>query len=93
MTEPIEECKDCEGVGEIETLDRRNLPCPSCVSRELKISLPAGIRKEFEGCITEIGANKTLAANDDYNKGWNDASDHAIRFIRRYIRKEGLFQL
>src|ERR1700722_10230245 len=34
------------------------------------------IRKEFEGAITEIGANRTLVAKDDYNKGWNDASDN-----------------
>lgn len=51
------------------------------------------LRKEFEGCITEIGANKTLTAKDDYNKGWNAASDNAIKFIRRYIKGEGLFQL
>lgn len=50
------------------------------------------LRKEFEGCITEIGANKSLSAVDDYNKGWNDASDHAIHFIRKYINGNGLFQ-
>ncbi len=51
------------------------------------------IRKEFEGAITEIGANMTLAAKDDYNKGWNDASRNAIKFIRAYIAGKGLFQL
>ncbi len=51
------------------------------------------LRTEFEGCITEIGANKTLGAIDDYNKGWNDASDSAIRFIKKYIAGRGLFQL
>ncbi len=50
------------------------------------------LRNEFEGCISEIGANKTIAAKDDYNKGWNDASDNAIRFIRKYINGHGLFQ-
>jgi hypothetical protein len=53
----------------------------------------SSVRKEFEGCITEIGANKTLCAKDDFNKGWNDAADSAIRFIRRYIKREGLFQI
>lgn len=68
------------------------------ISKEVKEQmkrdlLHALIRKEFEGCITEIGANKTMALLDEYNKGWNDASDHAIKFIRRYIKGEGLFQL
>jgi hypothetical protein len=51
------------------------------------------LRKEFEGCISEIGANKTLVTKDEYNRGWNDASDNAIRFIRRYITGNGLFQI
>jgi hypothetical protein len=50
------------------------------------------IREEFEGAITEIKANKTLRAKDEYNQGWNDASDNAAKFIQRYIDGDGLFQ-
>lgn len=48
---------------------------------------------EFEGCITEIGANKTLMSNDSFNEGWNAGSDNAIRFIRSYVHGKGLFQI
>jgi hypothetical protein len=39
------------------------------------------LRELFEGCIAEISANKTPDAEDEYSKGWNEASDKAIRFI------------
>jgi hypothetical protein len=51
------------------------------------------IYKEFEGAITEISANKTLNPKDDFNRGFNAGCDEAIKFIRHYIAKEGLFQI
>jgi hypothetical protein len=79
-------------------------PCviaASCMARVL-LAKPAAspvagvsaekVRKEFEGCITEIGANRTLAAKDEFNKGWNAASANAMKFIRNYIDGKGLFQ-
>ena len=51
------------------------------------------IRKEFEGAITEIGANKVLCPKDEVGKMWNESADFAIKFIRKYIKGEGLFQL
>lgn len=51
------------------------------------------IREEFKGAVTEIGANKTLGVGNDYNKGWNAGADMAIKFVERYMRGEGLFQL
>lgn len=47
----------------------------------------------LEGIRTEIGANRTLVPKDDYNKGWNDAMNEAIRFIRKYEKGEGLWQV
>lgn len=55
--------------------------------------MKAAIRKEFDGAITEIGANKTASPRDPYNEGWNAGADMAINFIQRYIKGEGLFQL
>lgn len=58
-----------------------------------KSKTAAAIRKEFDGAINEIGANKTLNPRDPYNEGWNAGADMAIKFIQRYIKGEGLFQL
>lgn len=60
---------------------------------ESELAKQSDVRKEFDGAVTEILANQTLVAKDDYNKGWNDASRAAARVIQRYMRKEGLFQL
>lgn len=49
------------------------------------------IREEFEGAVTEIGANKTYGG-DAYNLGWNAGADMAMNFVRRYIAGRGLFQ-
>lgn len=50
--------------------------------------------KSFEGLKTDITASKLiLPPNDDYKKGWNDAMDKALRFVRLYEKKEGLFQI
>lgn len=51
------------------------------------------IRKEFEGAVTEIGANKVLSPKNDEDRAWNDSADMAIHFIKKYVRGEGLFQL
>lgn len=61
------------------------LTAVSEVSKETAIAL--------EGLRNEIGANRTLVPTDDYNKGWNAAMTEAIRFIRRYERGEGLWQI
>jgi len=50
------------------------------------------VRKQFDGAISEIVANKTISPKDDYNRGWNAGSDNAVKFIHKYIRGEGLFQ-
>lgn len=47
----------------------------------------------LEGLRTEIGANRTLVAKDDYNKGWNDGLTFAIKFIRSYEKGKGLWQV
>lgn len=38
LTEP-EDCEDCEGVGEILTMDRKQLPCPTCIHRERQVEI------------------------------------------------------
>ena len=89
-------CDICEQFELPETSPVPPTPSPEgqTVTEQMKRDLlQALIRKQFEGCITEIGANKTLTRLDEYNRGWNDASDNAIKFIRRYIKGEGLFQL
>lgn len=47
----------------------------------------------LEGLRNEIGANRTLNPKDEFNKGWNAGMTEAIRFIRRYERGEGLWQV
>ncbi len=51
------------------------------------------LRKEFEGCISEIGANKTLITKDDYNEGWNAASDNAIRLFGHTLTAVGFSKI
>lgn len=58
-----------------------------------KSKTAVAIRKEFEGAVTEIGANKTLGPKDAFNEGFNAGADMAIRMIQHYIAGEGLFQL
>jgi hypothetical protein len=54
------------------------------ITKEMRIIL--------EGLRTEVGANRTLVAKDDYNRGFNAGIDEAIKFINRYLAGEGLFQ-
>lgn len=51
------------------------------------------IRQEFHGAVTEIGANKVMCPKSEAERAWNESADMAIKFIRRYINGEGLFQL
>lgn len=51
------------------------------------------VRKEFEGAVTESLANKTLNPRDAYNEGFNAGVDEAVKFVRRYIKGDGIFQL
>lgn len=47
---------------------------------------------DFEGIATEIRAGKVLSPKNDADTAWNNASDRAIRIIKKYGRGEGLFQ-
>jgi hypothetical protein len=70
-------------------------PLTSAIEKVAKASEETGKimgRIEFEGCIAELDATRSLMTASDYNKGWNDATDHAIRFISKYMNEEGLFQ-
>lgn len=51
------------------------------------------VKKWMAGMRDEIGANRTLRAKDEYNKGFNAGMDEAIRFINAYINGKGLFQI
>lgn len=62
--------------------------------RERKLAvIVKGTRDEFKGAVAEMGANRTLTAKDDYNKGWNAGISEAIRFVGSYIAGVGLFQI
>ena len=53
----------------------------------------ANDKSDFQGIATEIGAGKSLVANDPVAEAWNNACDRAISIVRSYERGEGLFQM
>jgi hypothetical protein len=58
-----------------------------------RVEVPIDFRGWLHGLRSEIGANMVLAPKDEYNKGWNEASLNAIKFIDRYANGDGLFQI
>jgi hypothetical protein len=38
-------------------------------------------KEALKGVRTEVGANKTLAPKDDYNRGFNAGIEEAIKFL------------
>ena len=65
----------------------------SCIDQTNAEGVSDDLALALEGLRTEIGANRTLVATDDYNKGFNAGMTEAIRFIRKYEKGEGLWQI
>jgi hypothetical protein len=63
-----DDCETCGGTGEIFTLEREELPCPSCVSRELNQQI-AELRAAHEPSVDVKQMNRDLCAKDGHVLG------------------------
>jgi hypothetical protein len=56
VTENADECPDCDGTGEIVTINRKTLPCPTCISREHREQAAREAGKVLADMFHEAGA-------------------------------------